>query len=235
MPFPTFATPDEIPEPFRDAYEEKDGVYVAKTEDVGGLKAVLADQKARAKRAAEKAAEAERQLTELREAMDADKKGISGDKLAEIRAQAEAKFKPHLDELEATRQQLRALRLDSAVKGLYAKAEMFDPDAAWKITADEYDLTDDGKVILKADPTADLEKHITTALKAKYPFLYKGTQAAGGGAVGSRPAGASTANSKPVTQWTPDEKQAYREQHGEDSIRLLLEQHLRDAAKPKAA
>ena len=235
MPLPTFKTQDEIPEMFRAEYEEKDGVFVAKVEDVTGLKTVLADQKAKAKKAAEKATEFERELHELRGTVEAGKQGISSDKLAEIRAQTEAKFKPTLDELAATQQQLRSLRLDSAVKGLYAKADMFDPDAAWKITADEYDLTDDGKVILKADPTADVEKHVSTALKAKYPFLYKGTQAAGGGAAGSRTAGAAGPSSKPVTQWTPEEKRAYREQHGEDSIQQLFTQHLRAAAGVKTA
>lgn len=238
MPLPTFDAETDIPEPFRELYEEKDGKYAPKAfefaEDVAGLKTTLADQKTKARKAAEKAAALEAKIAELSAEQEAAKAGLSGDKLAEIRKQAEDKFKPVVDELEAKKQELRTLRLDSAVKSMLAKADAVDVEDAWKVLGSDFDLTDDGKPFLKADPSADIEKHIA-GLRASKGHLFKGTQASGGGAGGQPGKGQEGKPSKPVTQWTPEEKQAYREQHGEDSIQGLLNEHLRQAAGVKAA
>ena len=230
MPLKVFDDLDSVPEGLRDAaIETKDGKFaVSEDEDVTGLKVTLADQKEKARKAAQKARDLEAKVAELSAEQEAAKAGLSGDKLAEIRKQAEEKFKPVVDELEAKRQELRTLRLDSAVKGMLAKADAVDVEDAWKVLGSDFDLTDDGKPFLKADPSADIEKHIA-GLRASKGHLFKGTQASGGGAGGSPGKGQPGQKSKPVSQWTPEEKQAYREQHGADAVQKLLDQQLRDS------
>lgn len=235
MPLKVFDTQDEIPDALRDAaIETKDGKFaVSEDEDVTPLKKTIEATRKEAAAAKKAARDMEAKIAEMSQEAEASKAGLSGDKLAEIRKQAEDKFKPIVDELEAKRQELRTLRLDSAVKGLLAKADAVDVEDAWKVLGSDFDLTDDGKPFLKSDPSVDIEKHITT-LRATKGHLFKGTQASGGGA-GGQPGKGADKPSKPVTQWTPEEKQAYREQHGEDSIQGLLNEHLRNAVKPKAA
>jgi RNA-binding protein YhbY len=236
MPAKTYETKDAVPDSQREsAIETKDGKFIViEDEDTTPLKNSIAATRKERDAAKKKAQELEARLAELEQEVNAGKSGITSDKLAEIRKQAEDKFKTDLEERDRLKAELRSLRLDSSVKSMLAKADVIDPDAAWKILNDEYDLTDDGKPILKADPSADIEKHIASQVKSKYPFLFKGTQASGGGAAGTQKGGAQV-GTKPVTQWTVEEKKAYREQHGEDSIQKLLDQHLRDAMKPKAA
>ena len=237
MPLPLVAdTLDAIPEPLRGAYVEREGKFHldAEVEDVTGLKNTVATTRGErdaARRAAKDAAEKLAALEAEREAAAA---GLTAEKLAEITRKAEEKFKPALDENATLKQQLRALRLDGAMKGMLAKHDVIDPDAAWKIVGEDFDLTDDGQPILKSDPTADLAAHITGTLKTKYPFLYKGTQAAGGGAAGQSGAGRGGA-AKPPTEWSTDERAAYIEQHGAEKYRDLLNEQMRVALRPKAA
>lgn len=236
MPLRAYESKDAIPEPLRDAaIETKDGKFVvAEDEDVAPLKNSIAATRKERDAAKKKAQELEARLAELEQEVNAGKSGITSDKLVEIRKQAEEKFKPELEERDRLKAENRALKLDGRVKAMLAKAEAVDVEDAWEIVGKEFDLTEDGNPIVKSDPTADVEKYIGS-LRAKKPHLFKGTQASGGGAAGQQKGGAPAVGAKPVTQWTPEEKQAYREQHGEDSIQKLLDQHLRDAMKPKAA
>lgn len=236
MTFPTFKSKDEIPEPFLSVYEERDGAWHPKVEDTSALKAKNAELLTETKAERKKRQEAEAKIAEIESEREAKAAGLTAEKLAEITAKAEARFAPKLAELEQARKELRALKLDSAVKGLFAKADVIDPDAAWKIAGEEYDLTDDGKAILKSDPTADIEKHITGTMRQKYPYLFKGTQAAGGGAAGSTGAGTGGGAQKPVTQWSSEERASYMEQHGVEALQSLRDQQLRESVtKGKAA
>jgi hypothetical protein len=233
MPVKTYESQDAIPEAQREsAIETKDGKFVVvEDEDVSGLKTVLADQKEKARKAAQKAKELEAKLAEMEQEVTAGKIGLSSDKLAELRRQAEDKFKADLEERDRLKQELRTLRLDSSVKSLLAKAEAVDVDDAWSIIGSQFDLTEDGKPILKADPTADIEKYIQS-LRSSKGHLFKGSQASGGGANGGKAAGAPS-GSKPASQWTADERAQYEAQHGEGSFRRVLDAQLREALKPK--
>lgn len=151
-----------------------------------GLKSALAKER-EGRKAAERAAKGyEARLLELEQAAKAKESGITSERLDEIRALAEAKFKPELEELAKMRAEVRSLKLDGTVKGLLGKAEAVDPDVAWKIFRDEFDLTEDGRPIVSADPTASVEEYVTKTLRQKHPYLFRGTQAGGGGATGSR-------------------------------------------------
>jgi hypothetical protein len=237
MPLKAYDAKDAIPESLRDAaIETKDGKFVvAEDEDTTPLKNSIAATRKERDAAKKKAQELEVRLAELEEEVTAGKKGVSSDKLAEIRKQAEEKFKADLEERDRLRGEVRSLKLDGSVKAMLAKAEAVDVNDAWEIVGKEFDLTDDGKPIVKADPTADVEKYVAS-LRAKKPHLFKGSQASGGGAAGKQNGGLPSANAKPVTQWTVEEKAAYREQHGEDAIQGLLNQYMRDkVGKPKVA
>jgi hypothetical protein len=150
------------------------------------LKSALQKER-ESRKAAEKSAKAlEARLAALEEERTAASKGVTSDRLDEIRTLAEAKFKGDLEERDRLRQEVRALKLDGTVKGYLAKAEVVDADAAWKLFREEFDLTDDGKPIVASDPTADIEKYVMGTLREKHPYMFRGTQAGGSGARGSR-------------------------------------------------
>lgn len=151
-----------------------------------GLKSAL--QKERdARKAAEKAHKSlESRLAEIEQERAADKVGVTSDRLAEIRALAENKFKGDLEERDRLKQEVRSLKLDGTVKSLLGKADVVDPDAAWKLFHDQFDLTDDGKPIVTSDPTTDIEQYIGGTLRQQYPYMFRGTQADGGAARGNR-------------------------------------------------
>lgn len=237
MPLPITADSlDAIPEPLRGAYVPKDGKFVldAEIEDVSPLKAKNTQLMDETKAERRKRQELEAKLTTLEEEARARESGLSSDKLKEIQAQAEAKYKPALEELAAEKAKNRKFLLDGTVKSLLAAANAVDVNDAWAVIGGEFDLTDDGKVILKSDPTADVEKYITTDLVARKGHLFRGTQAAGGGAAGQQHGTAGGGSAKSIMQWTTDERAAYIEKHGQSAYQELREQFMRDSLKPKA-
>jgi hypothetical protein len=121
-----------------------------------------------------------------RKAADA---GMTEEKLKELRAEAraevEAELKPKLEENERLKGQNRALLLDADMKARGLKAGILPTkiDDWWKLRGSEYDLTDDGKPMVKGKPGLDPDKHLTTLLKLN-PEWVAGTKAGGGGAEG---------------------------------------------------
>lgn len=209
--FPTFATEDEIPEAFRDAYEEVDGEWVAKKPEVdpdadpaklreAGKKALKAERDARTE-AERKAREAEEEAARLRQEVEAKKAGLSEEKLKQLRADVRADIEKEyagkaLDELpeewKAREQGLsyssenRSLKLDNQVKALAGENGVRGErlDKWWKLHADKFDLTEDGKPMVKDHPGTEVKDFIAGELKEDTPEFYTGTQAAGGGAGG---------------------------------------------------
>lgn len=230
MPLPIFDSADAIPEPFRDAYEERDGRWhpVADAAPAAdGLKATLdklrerLDATEKQLRAADRRAqEAERAARETVTAAKAKAAGLTDDQIAEFKRQAAEEYQPKLAELDALRAEVRALKLDSTVKAKLAP-HVLDVDVMWKLIGDEFDLTADGTPVLKANPTADIDKYVTTDLRQRYDYLYRGTQAAGGGAVGSR-AGLA-ADSDNVFAWTTDQRRAFITAHGPQAYQDKLD------------
>ena len=237
MPLPLVAdTLDAIPEPLRGAYVEREGKFHldAEVEDVTPLKtknAALLDETKAERR---KRQEAEQRLAALEQEREAAAAGLTAEKLAEITRKAEERFAPTVEENKSLKQELRARDLDGTVKSLLSKANAVDVDDAWRVVGHEFDLTDDGKVFLKSDPTADVESYITKDLVAKKGHLFKGTAASGGGAAGHSGGGRGGA-AKPPTEWSTEERAAYIEQHGAEKYRDLLNEQMRVALRPKAA
>lgn len=175
--------PDDVQEPGETPDE---GTEEQKPDPTAGLKSAL--QKERDARKAESKArkELENRLAELEQERTAEKIGVTSERLAEIRAAAEAKFKADLEERDRLRVEVRGLKLDGTVKSMLVKSDVVDPDAAWKLFRDQFDLTDDGKPIVTADPTTDIEQYIGGTLRQQYPYMFRGTQADGGSARGNR-------------------------------------------------
>lgn len=224
MPLTIVETLDDLPDAARSqAMELKDGRYaLAEDVDVTPLKAKADEllKETKAERAKRKALEDK--LSQLEAEKNAQAAGLTSEKLADIMAQAEAKYKPYMDELDKMKAQLRAERLDGRVKSLLGNARAADIDAAFKVVGDHFDLTDDGALMVKADPTAKVEDYIGKTLTAKYPFLFVGTQASGGGSMAGRASGVAGGNPRPLTQWTSDERAAFIESNGIEAFQARL-------------
>lgn len=181
MPLETFDTLDVIPEDVRaNAIETKDGTFVVYREaDTSGLTSALAKER-EARKAAEKAAKLA--------AEDAREKELAAAGLLDAKRKWDAEIlAPLQSELETLRGETRTLKLVTPVKDALRAAGVIDPDDAFKLLADRFDLADSGQPILKDNPTADIKKWAETELAKAKPYLFAGTQASGSGAKGSGP------------------------------------------------
>jgi hypothetical protein len=182
VPAETFESLDAVPEELREsAIETKAGTFVVvRDPDVAGLQSALQKER-EARKSAEKAAKAAAEAARDAELKD---KGLLEQKQkwdAEI-------LKPVTERLSVLEQENRSLKLVTPVKDMLRKAGVIDPDDAWAVVGQKFDLADDGKVILKDNPTANLEQWVAADLKASKPHWFHGTQAGGGGATGGRAA-----------------------------------------------
>lgn len=135
-------------------------------------------------------------IQDLETQKKADKAGVTSEQLAKIRQEVEADLVGRYSKMTAAElaaqipavgdvvKDNRTLRLDSVVKAEMAKAGARSEriDALFKLTADQFDLTDDGKPMLRDRPGIDVTKFVAEDLKKEYPELYNGTGSSGGGA-----------------------------------------------------
>lgn len=158
-------------------------------EENATLKAELAElkhQKDAADRATRKVAAELQKLQTQRKAADA---GMTEEALKllreEARAEVLAELEPQLKAAEGLKAQNRGLLLDADMKARALKAGVLPEKLGdfWKLRADEFDLTDDGKPMVKGKPGLDPDKHLE-ALKKLNPEWVRGTQASGSGAKG---------------------------------------------------
>jgi hypothetical protein len=180
MPIETYDSADAVPEELRDtALALADGKFaVVKESDTSGLSSALQKERAARKDAertaqalAAKAQEAELAAKGLLE----HKQKWDSDILGPIKSRAE--------QLEA---EVRQLKLTTPVKDALRAAGVIAPDDAYRLVADQFDLSDDGKPILKDDPTADIGAWISGTLAKQKPYLFDAGGAGGGGARGSQ-------------------------------------------------
>lgn len=189
MPFPIFDTLDAVPESFRNDYEERDGKWHPKVEDTEALNSALATERARREAAEKLSSKTAAALKKLENEKKAGEAGLTSEQLEkvrlDVRAELEAEYAPLKARAETAEANHRKIVLDSAVQAMFTKAGVIDPVAAWKVTGDRFELTTDGKPILKDSPTANLETYIAGAMKKEFAWMFTGTQADGGGAPGS--------------------------------------------------
>jgi len=132
--------------------------------------------------------ELQARLATLEEEQKAKEANVNSEKLEEIRRTAEAnlekKYGPLKTELEQAHERIRTLQLDNVVKQAMGKSGVRGErvDALFKLTADRFDLTDDGKPMLRDDPTTPIDQYIADTLGKEYPELFVGTGSSGGGA-----------------------------------------------------
>jgi len=187
MTLPAFDSLDAVPEPFREAYELRDGKAVPKADLLGpgGQSAIErmkeAERKAKldAKEAADRAAELQRQL-------EAAKGGVSSEVLEKWNAEKAKELAERDAKVDAMTKQLRGLQLDDKVKAAALEAGMFPKHATTTLRAlmDRFDLSGEGKPVVLEDgkPSPKSLAEFFTAHKADFPELYQAPPASGGGA-----------------------------------------------------
>lgn len=197
MPLKLYDSKDTVPEELRDsAIETKDGKFAVVEDDDAASQALTAERTKReaAERTAKKAGD---ELKKLQSKQKAENAGLTEEQLQQLRADARKEFEEeHADKLaaaESLAKELRGLKLDNAVKRMAGEAGFLAAklDDLWKLHGDEFDLTDDGKPMVKGKPGVDPKKHIE-ALKKQRSEWVEGTKASGGGAGGPTNAGGGT-------------------------------------------
>jgi hypothetical protein len=127
------------------------------------------------------------ELAALRQESQAGKVGITKEKLEQLRADIRAEYEKDYGPVKAERdklsQEIRSLKLDSVVKSMMGKhgVRADRVDALFRLSADAFDLTDDGAPMLK-NSGGDIEKYIRDDLAKTYPEFYAGSGSSGGGA-----------------------------------------------------
>lgn len=138
---------------------------------------------------------AKARMKELEQEGKAQKAGVTSDELKrmreEVAADLKAEYAPLQEQLEAALRENRGLKLDNVVKQAMGKAGVRAArvDALFRLTADQFDLTDDGQPMLKARPGTPLEKFLRDDLVKEYPEFYEGSGSSGGGAARSSAGG----------------------------------------------
>jgi hypothetical protein len=218
MPIETYDSADAVPEEHRDtALALADGKFAvvkeAPAEDVAGLK--------------KKNGELLGDLKKLKQQIEAE---------AQKRAEAELATKgllehkqrwdseiltPVKSRLETLEAENRQLKLVGPVKDALHKAGAIDPEAVWQLEADRFDLDETGRPYVKDDPTADIGKWVATALPKSRPYLFRGTEAGGGGARGGAGGTGGAATGDP-RGWTATERAEYIAANGVSAFRSVM-------------
>jgi len=194
MALPTYKAEKDIPKGFEELYEEIDGEWKPKDSGVEHQEAL---QKEREKReAAEKNAKtAAKALKDKEREIEAGKSGVTQetvDKIkAEAKAEVEAEYGPKVADRDKLAAENRAFRLTDVIGKMFVEGKGIPEKNAsfWKLHGDEFDLTDDGKPMVKGKPGQDVKKHVETLMKT-VPEWVQGTRATGSGQTGmlSKPA-----------------------------------------------
>jgi len=205
MKFPTFQSEDEIPEAFREVYEQQDdGTWAVPDPDPSGddggvdvdkLQDALAAERKRADAAERATQKASAELAQLKTGQKAADEGITQEKLesirADVREELEREYGPKIESADEALAENRRLKLDNRVKNLAAKHGVRGErlDAWWRQHQHRFDLGDDGEPIVKDHPGKKVTHFITHDLKDEIPEFYEGSKGDGGGAPGAGGAG----------------------------------------------
>jgi hypothetical protein len=136
-------------------------------------------------------------LQELEHQKKADKAGVTSEELnrlrQEVRGDLEKEYAEFKSKAEQAAREIRELRLDSVVKGLMAKNGVRGErvDALFRLTADQFDLTDDGQPMVREKMGTPVDKYVADHLSKEYPEFFVGTGSSGGGASKSAAGSAS--------------------------------------------
>ncbi len=215
MPWPEYEKQEDIPEGQRDMYEEIEsdaGVkkWLAKPaspaagtpsqDDLDKIQGALDKEREQRKEAEKQAKAAKKEAKEAAEKKAAEKAGVTDEELETLRAKIRDDLKAEsAEEIEGLRTEIkdlagvgdenRTLKLDNAVQQLMLSKDVGvrgdRVKALFRLSKDEFDLTEDGKPKLVNHPGKTVSAFLADDLKKQYPEFYKGTQAGGGGAGGA--------------------------------------------------
>lgn len=195
MDFPTFTKLEDVPEAFRTVYKEVDGKWIVPKPDEPADDPVELKESLRSERTKRDAAEklltkATNEMKKLENKQKAESAGLNDEQLKQlredVRVELEAEYAPFKENAEKFGKENRELKLDNQVKSLAAENGVRPERLAawWKLNSDKFDLTDDGKPVIKDHPGKEVKKFIAEDLKSEIPDFYTGTKAAGGGGTG---------------------------------------------------
>jgi hypothetical protein len=201
MPLPTFDALDQIPEPFRAEYEERDGKWHPKGADTSGLTSALASERERAEQAEKARKAAERRAAELERAQKAAGAGITDEQLAQLRAEDEQRRKAELEpvqtEVSTLKEKLRRYELEEPVRKLLSVGtpgglfmDEWDDPAIRDSLLRRFGTTDGGALVVldeQGKPSSERPEAFVAAYRAKYPRRFEGDAGSGSGA--TRPSG----------------------------------------------
>ena len=136
--------------------------------------------------------ELEAKLADIEVAQKAQKAGVTSEELNRLRSEIredleKGEYGQFRTQAEKLAGENRALKLDNVVKAAMAKggARADRIDALFRLTSDRYDLTDDGKPMLRDRMGTPIEKYVSDDLLKEYPEFFNGSGASGGGAAKS--------------------------------------------------
>lgn len=130
-------------------------------------------------------------LADLEQKQKAEKAGITSQELermrAEVRQSLEAEFSVFRTQAETLAKENRALKLDNRVKKVMGDngVRAARIDDLFRLTADHYDLTDDGQPMLKEKMGLPIDTYVKEDLRKAYPEWFDGSGSSGGGATKS--------------------------------------------------
>lgn len=262
--FKKFTAFDQIPKESQPkALELKDGSFVVDEPDEVSTRLENSVKETRRERD-----DAQKELREEREAhsetkRQLDVKSLSGKDIdAQLTARMvewkkeqdairEAEKKPLLEKIAKLEGRTTVIDRDDKLKEAFKAAGGDEKKYApmLRYAKEDWHLVD-GKLVRKdADGnimSTSLEDYFKVEYLAVQPENYIGTQADGGGAGGQSklPVNDSKKDAKPdkpITQWTPDERQAFKEANGggavgQKAFDAAMAQHMRDGiSNPKGA
>ena len=188
MAFPTYEKQADIPKGFEDEYEEQDGKWVP-IDHAAALSKALKEEREKREAAEALAKKAAREAAEAATKSQAAAAGMTSKELKEVYANIEKNIReelaPEVEAAKTLREENRRLKLDHVVKGMFRTAGALADkvDDFWKLHGDEFDLTTDGKPMVRAEPGKDPAKHVASIVKKRAEWV-QGTKASGGGAGG---------------------------------------------------
>ena len=127
-------------------------------------------------------------LTELEHERKAKSAGLTSEELnrlrQEVRDDLEGEYSTFKQSAEQLGKEIRELRLDSVVKNVMGKQGVRGErvNALFRLTADQFDLTDDGQPMVRDRKGTPVDKYVAEVLSKEYPEFFTGTGSSGGGA-----------------------------------------------------
>lgn len=208
MPLPTFATIDEVPEAFRESYEERDGMFVPKADEKGPTRKEIERREAAALK---EARELKEQLAAKEQELAARSAGISAEDLQKLRKTIEGEWKGKVDELSG---KLHEATFGQQLNALLADADVIDLEDGRTVFGSRFELSESGTLVPKEDKSIPAKQYVAAKLRTEKPHLFKGSQADGGGARGAQGKARTTGkvSFEEFQKMSPMERDAYAAQ-----------------------